>query len=82
MQVDLAARDELSAGLDGVPHVQGLTVRYVDELVLQGAISCNMCALSTLFSTKFIIHMSVYKNLLITFILGAAPECRAILTYR
>ena len=44
MQVDLAARDELSAGLDGVPHVQGLTVRYVDELVLQGAISCNMCA--------------------------------------
>lgn len=41
VQVDLAARDEL---LDGVPHVQGLTVRYVDELVLQGAISCNMCS--------------------------------------
>ena len=78
----MAARDELSAGLDGVPHVQGLTVRYVDELVLQGAISCDMCALSTLFSTKFIIHMSVYKSLLFTFILGAAPVCRAILTYR
>ena len=51
VQVDLAARDEL---LDGVPHVQGLTVRYVDELVLQGAISCNMCAKSTLLSTNLL----------------------------
>ena len=43
IQVELAAWGN-NAGADGqLPHVQGLTVQRVNELVLQGAISCARC---------------------------------------
>ena len=42
IQVELAAWGN-NAGVDGLPHVQGLTVQGVNELVLQGAISCARC---------------------------------------
>ena len=38
--VELAAWEGHNAGANGLPHVQGLTVQAVEELVLQGAISC------------------------------------------
>ena len=43
VQVELAAWEGHNAGADGLPHVQGLEVQGVKELVLQGAISCARC---------------------------------------
>ena len=53
IQVELAAWGN-NAGADGqLPHVQGLTVQRVNELVLQGAISCARCKSNSAFNHSF-----------------------------
>ena len=55
--VELAAWEGHSVGVDG-PHIQELTVQGVQELVLQGAISCARC------NSAFNQYSSFYKCIL------------------
>ena len=80
IQVELAAWGN-NAGADGqLPHVQGLTVQRVNELVLQGAISCARCKSNSAFN-----HCSCFylNTIVILYLLSdAALASRAFSTYR